>query len=159
MNIGFTNVLRVAGSLPGFLTLAGDVGKGVVAVRFTQIFVQEELLLWVSGFFAVLGHNFSIYLGFKGGKGVATGFGVLFGLNPLIGGISVFIWGLVLSIWRYSSLGAIIAFLSLPFLTAVIITTPGSFGFSLLISGLILLKHTGNFKRLRAGAEPKIGIR
>lgn len=157
-NIGFTNVLRVAGNIPGFLTLFGDMGKGFLAVRFAEWMVRGEgWEIWFSGFLAVLGHIFSVFLAFRGGKGVATGFGAIWALNPLIGGILTAVWGLTVWIWRFSSLGAIVAFTVFPVLSLILVEIPQAFVFSLLISAIILYKHSGNISRLRAGTENKMG--
>ncbi|HET6466653.1 MAG TPA: glycerol-3-phosphate 1-O-acyltransferase PlsY [Nitrospiria bacterium] len=156
-NIGFTNVLRTAGRVPAALTLLGDLGKGYLAVRFAQWLSAGESGVWLAGLAAVLGHNYSLFLRFKGGKGVATGLGVVYGIEPWAGWITIVIWGATVWIWRYSSLGAIAAFGSLPLI--IVFLRPVSYVvvFSLILTGIILIRHTTNIQRLRAGTEPKIG--
>jgi len=156
-NIGFTNVLRTAGRAPAALTLMGDLGKGYLAVRFAQSLSVGEAGDWLTGIAAVLGHNYPVFLGFKGGKGVATGLGVLFGIQPLVGWMTVILWGGTVLLSRYSSLGAIVAFGVSPLL--VLFLHPASLNvfFSLILTGLILIRHTANIQRLRSGTEPKIG--
>ena len=156
-NIGFTNVLRTAGRAPAALTLMGDLGKGYLAVRFAQSLSVGETGAWLAGIAAVVGHNFPVFLGFKGGKGVATGLGVLYGIHPLVGWMTVILWGGTVLLSRYSSLGAIVAFGLSPVLVLFIHPAPLSVFFSLTLTGLILIRHTANIQRLRSGTEPKIG--
>lgn len=160
-NIGFTNVLRTAGRVPGLLTLLGDLGKGYLSVRFAQEAAWDAAWIWLTGLAAVTGHIYSIFLRFDGGKGVATGLGVLYGINPLLGWVMIFVWGVTVAIWRYSSLGAMVSFGLLPLWVALIrsIASPPAIGISTAMSLLILLKHISNYKRLRAGDEPRIGER
>ncbi|HTN44518.1 MAG TPA: glycerol-3-phosphate 1-O-acyltransferase PlsY [Nitrospiria bacterium] len=156
-NIGFTNVLRTAGRAPAALTLVGDLGKGYLAVRFAQWLSVGETGDWLAGLAAVLGHNYPVFLGFKGGKGVATGLGVLYGIHPLLGWLTTVIWGATVLISRYSSLGAIVAFGLLPFVALFFRPARLMLLFSLFLTGLILIRHTANIQRLRSGTEPKIG--
>ena len=155
-NIGFTNVLRVAGRGAGLLTLMGDMGKGYLVVELQRSISTEELWIWLAGVCVVLGHNYSVFLQWKGGKGVATGLGALYGINPFLGWAVGILWAASVLLWRYSSLGAIISFGLLPIL--VLLLSPGMvpFIFSLIFTGLILVKHRSNIQRLRAGSEPKI---
>lgn len=156
-NIGFTNVLRVAGKTAGVLTLLGDMGKGYLAVRIAQRLSLEDPSIWLTGMAAILGHNYTVFLGFKGGKGVATGLGVLYGLDPILGWTTILIWSGTVFWWRISSLGAIMAFGFLPVLVLLVYPVPWAIGLSVLISGIILLKHRPNFQRLWSGTEPRIG--
>ncbi|MBI3811147.1 MAG: glycerol-3-phosphate 1-O-acyltransferase PlsY [Nitrospirae bacterium] len=156
-NIGFTNVLRTAGRIPAVLTLLGDLGKGYLVVRFARPLSLEESWVWLAALSAVLGHIFPVFLGFKGGKGVATSLGVLYGIQPLLGWITISIWGVTVWFWRYSSLGAIIAFGLLPLLVLWLRPVPEAIIFSMILTVLILIKHRSNMIRLRSGMEPKIG--
>ena len=157
-NIGFSNVLRIAGWLPGILTLTGDMGKGVLSVIVAGILsTGDELALLIAGLAAVLGHNHSIFLKFKGGKGVATGFGVLLGLNPWMGISLLILWVLVVSIWRISALGAITCFGLLPIVTWWFEQKASYLIFSFAISFIILGRHRENIVRLCKGMEPKLG--
>lgn len=156
-NIGFTNVLRTAGRIPAALTLLGDLGKGYLVVRFAKQLSMEESWIWLAALSAVLGHIFPVFLGFKGGKGVATGLGVLYGIQPLLGWITISIWGVTVWLWRYSSLGAIVAFGLLPLLVFWFDPASSSVLFSMILTALILAKHRSNMARLRSGMEPKIG--
>jgi acyl phosphate:glycerol-3-phosphate acyltransferase len=156
-NIGFTNVLRTAGRAPAVLTLLGDMGKGYVAVMIAKELSLEETWVWMTALSAVLGHNYSIFLGLRGGKGVATGLGVLYGVQPMLGWSTAAIWGGAVLAFRYSSLGAIVAFGFLPLLVLYLRPVPSAIVFSLILTGLILIKHSSNIQRLRSGSEPKIG--
>jgi acyl phosphate:glycerol-3-phosphate acyltransferase len=156
-NIGFTNVLRTAGRGPAVLTLLGDMGKGYLAVMFARELSLEEAGIWMVALSAVLGHNYSIFLGWRGGKGVATGLGVLYGIQPMLGWGTAAIWGVTVLAFRYSSLGAIVAFGFLPLLVLFLRPFPSAIVFSLTLTGLIFVRHTSNIERLRSGSEPKIG--
>src|SRR5512143_3774172 len=112
-NIGATNAMRVMGKGAGALTLVGDVLKGSLAAFLAMKFAGHGAALIAAGA-AVLGHDFPLFMRFKGGKGVATSFGVLLVVQPVIGLIGVLVWGGGVSIWRYSSLAALVGFALLP---------------------------------------------
>jgi len=171
-NIGATNVLRTAGKLPALLTLAGDVIKGIVPVMICNYVIANtgrtaadtELIssakdFWggVAGLSAIAGHVFSIFLSFKGGKGVATGLGVLIAYSPITAGITLFIWIVVAVITRYSSLAAIAAVALLPVTFALWDFSRNKIFFSILFAILIVSRHKENIKRLIEGKESKIG--
>lgn len=158
-NIGATNVLRAAGKMAAILTLIMDAMKGLIPVLIVRSVFQDDVITVLSGTAAILGHNFPVYLKFKGGKGVATSYGVVFGVFPWIGFICLLIWVLVAYIWRYSSLSALVAFasfLGLTFLANSPLSKPYGF-LSLFIFGMIYYRHRENIKRLLSGTEPKIG--
>lgn len=158
-NVGFTNVLRVSGKKAGILTLIGDMGKGwVMGFAATQLF-QEEWAILLVAFAPFLGHLVSPFLGFQGGKGVATALGSVLGVAPLIGVILVLTWLSAVAIWRYSSGGALAAFGLFPLLAALIHPTVAFVLFSVIVSGLIAITHKGNIERLWNGTESKIGRR
>ena len=159
-NIGFTNVLRVAGNSAGALTLLGDMGKGVAAVLAGRLFLGAGAEDWIlaAGGLAILGHVFSIFLRFTGGKGVATAFGVFLALDPILGGGVILIWLISLALWRTSSLAAIIAFASLPGMTWIRHPEPVMVCFALGVTALIYYRHTENIHRLIKGGEPKFGM-
>jgi glycerol-3-phosphate acyltransferase PlsY len=156
-NIGFTNVLRVAGKKAGLLTLLGDMGKGWLVGWLAAYLIEPEAWMLGVALTPILGHLFSIYLGFRGGKGVATAIGTVGGVAPVLGLGLVLIWLLTAALWRYSSGAALAAFCSLPVL-AVLAGKDATFVvFAGLVSCLVLSRHTGNVARLRQGTEPKIG--
>ena len=158
-NIGATNVLRASGKTAAALTLVADALKGFLPVLMVQHMFNVEITTVLSGAAAVLGHNFPVYLKFKGGKGVATSFGVILAVAPWLGLISLLMWLAASTLWRYSSLSALIAFACYPALTFM--DRPSSSkpyeALSLFIFGMIYYRHRENIKRLLAGTEPKIG--
>ena len=156
-NIGFTNVLRVSGKKAGILTLLGDFGKGWVCAWVAMHWLTVESYIMVVAFAPILGHMFSLFLGFKGGKGVATAVGVVLGLSPSIGLLLLLIWLGAVAIWRYSSGGALAAFGCFPIVTIVNEQRQEFFIFSLVISALIWIKHKDNIVRLWRGTESKMG--
>jgi len=156
-NIGFTNVLRVSGKKAGILTLLGDFGKGWVCAWVAMHWLTVESYIMVVAFAPILGHMFSPFLGFKGGKGVATAVGVVLGLSPSIGLLLLLIWLGAVAIWRYSSGGALAAFGCFPIVAVVNEQRQEFFIFSLVISALIWFKHKDNIVRLWRGTESKMG--
>jgi glycerol-3-phosphate acyltransferase PlsY len=156
-NIGFTNVLRVSGKTAGLLTLIGDMGKGWAVAWLASRMLDQEILVLGIALCPFLGHLFPIFLGFHGGKGVATGMGAVGGVAPLIGLELIAIWLLTAALWRYSSGAALAAFCSLPLL-GILAGMDGTFLlFCLIVAGLIGVRHKGNIERLWRGTEPKIG--
>lgn len=156
-NIGFTNVLRVVGKKAAFLTLAGDALKGFIPVVAAKLLFDDNNLAAAAGIIAVIGHDFPVFLQFKGGKGVATSFGALFGLVPFAGFFTLVIWLTVFYFWKYSSLAAIISYLMLLFIIVFVDFTSTNIVFTLCITTLLLIKHIQNIKRLLNGTESKIG--
>lgn len=158
-NIGFTNVLRVAGIVPGALTLLGDMGKGILAVMISRSLIGQGEWELAAGAAAILGHMYPVFINFKGGKGVATALGVLLAIDVSIGGILLLIWLGSAAIWRISSLAALIAFGVLPGLVWVFHRQAAWLVFALGVSAMIAYRHTDNIRRLLAGTETKLGMR
>jgi glycerol-3-phosphate acyltransferase PlsY len=158
-NIGFTNVLRVSGKVPGILTLLGDIGKGSLAIIIAKTFVGQIEWELAAGAAVIVGHMFSVFLFFKGGKGVATTLGVLLALDVAIGGILLIIWLGSAAIWRISSLSALIAVGILPGLVWVLHRQAAWLAFAVGVTLLIGYRHIANIRRLVAGTEPKFGMR
>jgi len=156
-NIGFTNVLRVSGKKAGILTLLGDMGKGWLVGWLAAYLIEPEAWMLGVALSPILGHLFSIYLGFQGGKGVATAIGAVGGVAPSVGLGLILIWLLTAALWRYSSGAALAAFCSLPILAALAGESASFMAFAGIVSCLILSRHTGNMARLWQGTEPKIG--
>src|SRR6185436_901820 len=156
-NVGFTNVLRVYGKTAGILTLLGDMGKGWVLSWAAMQWLTVESFIMVVALSPILGHLFSPFLGFKGGKGVATALGVVLGLSPSIGLLLLLIWLGAVAIWRYSSGGALAAFACLPVVAIVNEQRQEFLVFSLIVSGMIWIKHKDNIIRLWKGTESKMG--
>ena len=156
-NVGFTNVLRVSGKKAGVLTLLGDMGKGWVVGWAAMQWLTVESFIMVIAISPILGHIFSPFLGFKGGKGVATAVGAVLALSPSIGLLVLLIWLGTVAIWRYSSGGALAAFACLPVVAIVNEQRQEFLIFALIVSGLIWIKHKDNIVRLWKGTESKIG--
>ena len=155
-NIGFTNVLRLSGKKNGLYTLLGDWGKGYI-VGWAGITLYSCSIWGFVGMLAVvLGHMFPVFLAFRGGKGVATGLGVILGYHVGIGFMLVLIWLASIGIWRYSSGGALLSFGLFPIISVAMVEQSNFFIFSMLLSGLIIVKHSENIQRLLQGTESKI---
>ena len=169
-NIGMTNVMRVGGKWPGILTFFLDFGKGTFAILLAKIFffkselnLEEQIIFQnLSAIIVVLGHVFSVFLGFKGGKGISTLFGVLIILHLNIAIIAAVIW---IGIFRWkniSSLSGITMLSSLPFLFLLVPWIKNEpliwtiFLLFLMLSLLLLFKHKDNFKRLLLGQEKSL---
>ena len=158
-NVGFTNVLRVSGKTAGILTLLGDMGKGWALGWAAMQWLTVESFIMIAAVSPILGHLFSPFLGFKGGKGVATALGAVMGLSPSIGLLLLLIWLGSVAIWRYSSGGALAAFACLPVVAIVNEQRQEFLVFSLIVSTLIWVKHKDNIARLWKGTESKMGQR
>ncbi len=157
-NIGATNVLRTTGKGPALLTLIGDSAKGAVAVLIARYFGAGVFLEGVVGLCAVLGHNFSLFLKFRGGKGVATSLGVLTIYSPQTGLFTIIIWLMTVLITRYSSLGALVSFGLLP-LSALVLDSREKVPVLFLMTLLIFVRHKDNIRRIIKGTETRIGAR
>ncbi len=156
-NIGTANVLRIMGKRAAALTLVGDLLKGFLPVLAARLLGGSELLVASVSMAAVVGHNWSIYLRFTGGKGVATTFGVLLAMTPLPALFGLLVWLAILLVFRYTSLSALAASVSVPPIIFVS-TGPGPyFIFALLAALLIFVRHRDNIKRLWAGKEHRVG--
>ena len=159
-NIGATNVLRSIGKGPAALTLLGDILKGTLAVAMGGYFGVGLWYQGLMGIFAILGHNFSVFLKFRGGKGVATSLGVLIIYAPTPALLTIAIWLIVAIFTRYSSLGAIISFGLLPLNIYLFdFENREKLLIAVCISVFIIMRHGDNIMRLLKGAERKIGQR
>jgi acyl phosphate:glycerol-3-phosphate acyltransferase len=167
-NIGATNVLRVLGKKWGYAVFFIDALKGFAAVRLALLLIQfwpeakpfSVQLTILTGVMCIIGHNFPVWLRFKGGKGVATSAGVLFGLLPAAVPIVFLIWIIVFETTRYVSVASIVAAISLPvvvglFLHWNFIEGPALLYFSTLIALMVLWRHRSNFSRLLNGTEQR----
>ena len=157
-NIGFTNVLRISGKKAGLLTLFGDIGKGVLAVILAQSLGASRPWVLLVGFSVILGHIFSVFLAFKGGKGVATALGSVLGLDALLGLCLLGVWIGTALIFRYSSGGALAAFSAFPILVFFLREDSYLLFFSLAVFGLIVFCHQENIARLLKGTESKMSL-
>ena len=153
-NIGATNVYRVAGKLPGILTLVGDILKGLLPLLACKTWLEPTpTQLGVASAIAIVGHCYPVYLKFKGGKGVATALGIFLVLSPMavLGAAIVFIAAVAIS--RFISLGSVMAAVAAPLLTLVFGHPREIFLSSLFIGALIVWRHRSNIKRLLDGSE------
>ena len=156
-NPGATNVLRTGKRAAAVLTLAGDAGKGWLAVWLAQLYAPEAAAL--AGLAVVLGHLFPLFHRFKGGKGVATAAGVLFGFDVWLGLGSLASWCVIAVFFRYASLASLVAALFAPFFAWYI-----GLGYDVLlvaasIAALLIWRHKKNIGRLFAGTEAQIGAK
>ncbi|OGW19983.1 MAG: acyl-phosphate glycerol 3-phosphate acyltransferase [Nitrospinae bacterium RIFCSPLOWO2_12_FULL_47_7] len=156
-NIGATNIARIVGKKAGLLTLVGDCAKGMIAVAIASATLDNNIQIAVAALMAFLGHLFSIFLKFKGGKGVATGLGVFLYLMPPATLSAMVVFATVMAVSRYVSTSSILAALSLP-LFGFFYQMPTPYIYtSAIISGLVILRHHKNIQRLLAGTETKFG--
>jgi glycerol-3-phosphate acyltransferase PlsY len=154
-NIGATNVLRTGHKGLAAATLLLDALKGAAAVLLVFAYAGQEASLW-AGLGAVLGHLFPVWLRFQGGKGVATGYGVLFGVAWPVGLAAGAVWLVMAKVGRISSLAALTSFAAAPVL-AFFLADPGVVYLSFTIAVLVYARHHANIRRLLTGAEPRIG--
>jgi glycerol-3-phosphate acyltransferase PlsY len=161
-NIGATNVLRSGKKGLALLTLLGDGGKGAVAVLFAWLATRhasvaaQGTLTALAGGAAFLGHLFPVWLGFKGGKGVATFFGTLLAAAWPVGLIAAATWLAMAAVFRLSSLAALTAAVVAP-IAAILLHRPQVAWLALVMGLLIYFRHIPNIRRLLKGEEPKIG--
>jgi glycerol-3-phosphate acyltransferase PlsY len=165
-NIGATNVARVGGKFLGLLTLVLDGAKGYVAVRLAAA-VTSGSIRWmmVAALIALIGHLFPVWLGFRGGRGVATGAGVFIPIcwQAVVG--SLVVWLLVVVFWRYVSLGSLAAAASLPLLMYLLYARALGLAPPVIVSAgtsaamvLVIWRHRSNIMRLLEGTEPRFSL-
>ena len=154
-NIGATNVLRTGNKLAAALTLIGDAGKGGAAVLAARALVGEDAAQ-IAGLAAFFGHLFPVFLGFRGGKGVATFLGVVLALAWPVGMAACATWLAVAAAFRYSSLAALGAALLAP-VWALVLGHESVVILCIALAMLVFITHRGNIRRLAAGTEPRIG--
>lgn len=172
-NIGFTNVLRNVGAKAGAVTLVCDIGKGAIPTLLAAVIVgdstaeigpftlDDQGAQVIAAVAAVIGHNWSIYLKFQGGKGVDTTLGGLIAMSPLVGLACLIIGVSIIAITRYVSVGSMLGgIIGVVILTPLVITghKPVEYLiYAVIVALLILVRHRDNIKNLRAGTERKIG--
>lgn len=156
-NTGATNILRTLGTGPATVVALFDVFKGGIAVIIAKLFGIEGILLGGVAIAAVLGHNYSVFLRFKGGKGVATSFGTLAFLDPLVALLALPVGLTTIWLTRYVSAGSMVGGVT-AVLGAIVLAKPLWEVLTLiLLAGLIFWTHRENIKRLRAGNERRFG--
>jgi len=155
-NPGTTNVMRLYGKKAAFLTLVGDIFKGIIPVLLAKVIVNSEFIIAICGLATFLGHIFPIYFKFEGGKGVATLIGILFATHWLLGISYIITWILTALIFRYSSLAALIAALPIP-IYSYFIEHNNQYTISFAVIAIILFwRHKPNIYNLLNGKEDKI---
>ncbi|MFC1571675.1 glycerol-3-phosphate 1-O-acyltransferase PlsY [Candidatus Margulisiibacteriota bacterium] len=156
-NIGATNVLRTLGPIPGSIVFTLDLLKGALPIFLAQRITSDPRLIILAGLCVIIGHMFSVFMKFKGGKGAATGLGVLLGIAPDIFLGAVILTALIIGLTRYVSVASIIMsilitaafyFLNRPLPYTIVAAT---------VAVLVIIRHGPNIKRLISGTEPKIG--
>lgn len=157
--IGATNVLRTLGTGPAVLTLVGDVAKGYLAFRAARAIGPEAWTAAGGAVAAIVGNCWPVFLGFRGGKGVATGLGAFLGLTPLAVGPAAVLWIAVTAVSRYVSMASVVACLSLP-VGALLLGYPRSSIIAAAVVALIIVwRHRENIARLVSGTERRLGER
>ncbi len=165
-NIGASNVRRAAGNAAGAVVLVLDIAKGFVPAFFFAGWLFPSLPVTTAGVVcslgAILGHVFSVFMKFRGGKGVATGCGVAFGLAPTEAAIALGVFLVVVAIWRYVSVGSMSAVVV--FLVSLVLLAEDPWGeglavtlFAGVMAALVIVRHRSNIQRLLAGSEHKLG--
>ncbi|MFC1621657.1 glycerol-3-phosphate 1-O-acyltransferase PlsY [Candidatus Omnitrophota bacterium] len=164
-NVGATNVFRVVGKVPGLIALALDIFKGFLCATYLASFfmyfspvVRPELYRIFAGLAAIAGHNWTIFLNFKGGKGVAASAGVVIGLIPKIFCLGFLVWGIAFSLTGFVSVASIIASISIPIFALVFGEATEIVIFMSLLCLLITYKHRPNITRLIKGEEKRISL-
>jgi acyl phosphate:glycerol-3-phosphate acyltransferase len=165
-NVGATNVARVLGKQYGYPVFIVDVAKGFAAVKLAEAFTGSahssaffvDLCRVLGAMFAVIGHSFPVWLGFKGGKGVSTSIGAFFALNWIAAVVVGILWIVIFYATRYVSLASIVAAVGLPVTVGVMLfleklQSPVLFYFSLVLAAIVVLRHRSNISRLLSGTE------
>lgn len=181
-NAGLTNTLRCYGKVPALFTLIGDLAKGIIAVLLSQLvcrllmgedyssdhFIDSQAIGYIAGFFAIIGHIFPVYYGFKGGKGVLVASSVLIVIDPVTFAIVIPFFILVIIITKYVSVGSISAAVAYPIITFCVNyflrddTLEKSLLYTALTVGtgiLLIYMHRTNIARLKAGTENKFSVK
>jgi glycerol-3-phosphate acyltransferase PlsY len=154
-NIGATNVYRTLGKKLGVMTLVGDCLKGLLPVLAARQLELSPSWIAAIGLAAFLGHIYTVFLGFKGGKGVATALGVFLGISAASIPVALLVFAGVLYRWRYVSLASITAAAVMPSLVAFFERTPPYTLMALLVAALVIWRHRENIRRLREGSESR----
>lgn len=155
-NTGATNAYRVLGRIPALLVFVCDTAKGMLGVYLGAQLAGSQLAEVACGIAAISGHNWSVFLGFKGGRGVATGLGVIALLSPKVTAIVFAVWALVVFLTKYVSLASIIAAGLVPPLMWLLGDPAEIFWFGVAAAAFVIIRHRPNIERLLQGAEPKI---
>lgn len=162
-NTGASNVLRVLGLKKGIVTFAGDALKAIIACLAGELILGNAFSVYgfgamLGGLFVIIGHNWPVFYGFKGGKGVACSVAVIMYCHPLFGAISVVLCIIVIAITKYISVGSMTMLLIYLVLSTIFCWGDWvRIGFCLILFALCLIRHRSNIQRLRSGTENKLG--
>jgi glycerol-3-phosphate acyltransferase PlsY len=158
---GFTNTLRSVGVFPAIVVIAADIGKGSAAVLVGSQLLDQPWAAAIGGIGAVVGHNWPVFAGFRGGRGVATAFGAFLAIDPISGLIVLAAAGLVLGATRYMSLVSVTGVLAgavILIVRALTDAVPMEYiAFGVVVATMVEVSHIDNVRRLIAGEEPKLG--
>ena len=156
-NIGATNIYRTLGTLPAILVFILDLLKGALAVYAARMIIPDSpAVIVISGVAAVIGHMYPLYIGFKGGKGSATGLGVLLGIAPDLFAVAMIYTAVAIAVTRYVSVTSITGVVLLAVLM-VAFNKPVEYSIAaVIVAILVIYKHMPNIKRLLSGTEPRI---
>lgn len=155
-NIGATNAFRTLGPWPALLVFITDAAKGVMGVYLGDYLIGTPIALLVGGIAAIAGHNWSAFLGFKGGRGVATGLGVIAVLSPKVTLVVFVVWCLIVYFTRYVSLGSIVAAALVPITMWLFGEITEFLAFGIIAALFVIVRHRPNIERLLKGQELKI---
>ncbi|MBP2653554.1 MAG: plsY [Firmicutes bacterium] len=155
-NIGATNAYRVLGPWPGFWVLVTDILKGIIAVLIGRLYIGTSVGELTGAIFAITGHNWPVFLGFKGGRGVATALGVILVLMPRETAIIFIVWVFIVAVTRYVSLASIVGALIAPLLIWLFGEQREFLIFGIIAAIFVIFRHKANIKRLLKGEELKI---
>lgn len=155
-NIGTTNVFRTVGAKTAVLVLLADMFKGILAVMIVHSIFNNAYLDVAAALGAFLGHSYSLFLGFRGGKGVATGLGLLLFLMPKVSGAAFLVWLVLVLLTRYVSLGSIVAAVLTPVFAWYFAYPAPYIAFGLIAGLFVVIRHKDNINRLLSGTESKI---
>jgi len=156
-SIGATNVSRVAGFLPALIAGVGDASKGFLGAYLATRFLPDPYLWFLALFLLIVGHDWSIFLRFRGGKGVATTLGILFYLSWEAALLCFLVWVVMASITRYSSVGSLSGALLMPVFLYLWGKPPEFIVWGIFAAALVFWRHKGNIQRLIQGKELKMG--
>ncbi|MCW8827282.1 MAG: glycerol-3-phosphate 1-O-acyltransferase PlsY [Gammaproteobacteria bacterium] len=156
-NPGATNVLRIGGKKAAALTLLGDFLKGLIPVLVAQLLGADSELLAAVGFAAFLGHLYPLFFGFRGGKGVATAFGVILALSWMVALVAIGIWLLIAKVFKISSLAALIAATMTPAAGWYLGMAESQIYMLVVLTLMLIWRHRSNIQKLMRGSEGQIG--
>ncbi|MCY4244846.1 MAG: glycerol-3-phosphate 1-O-acyltransferase PlsY [Gammaproteobacteria bacterium] len=155
-NPGATNVLRLGGGRAALLTLLGDTAKGLAAVLAAKLLSDQPLVWAAAGGAVFLGHLYPLFFGFRGGKGVATAMGALLGMDAALAALLLAVWAVMVALFRYSSLAALVAAAAAPFIAYALGGGNALIALCALLAGFLFWRHRANIARLAGGSESKV---